>query len=84
MLTIAQDGFGEGRMGSPRSPTRPHSMRRRQSMQVLDLESRLEQLSAENRLLAEAKAQASEQANRNQKRLTVRDTRIKLRLKEML
>ncbi|RDW74079.1 hypothetical protein BP5796_07521 [Coleophoma crateriformis] len=49
------DGFGEGRLGSPRSPTRPHSMRRRQSMQVLDLETRLEQLSAENQALAEAK-----------------------------
>jgi hypothetical protein len=45
-------------MGSPRSPTRPHSMRRRQSMQVLDLESKVEQLAAENRLLAEAKSQA--------------------------
>ncbi|CAG8982632.1 hypothetical protein HYALB_00006027 [Hymenoscyphus albidus] len=52
------DGVGEGRMGSPRSPTRPHSMRRRQSMQVLDLESKVEQLAAENRMLAEAKAQA--------------------------
>ncbi|KAG4438134.1 hypothetical protein IFR05_006381 [Cadophora sp. M221] len=52
------DGFGEGRIGSPRSPTRPHSMRRRQSMQVLDLEQKLEQLAAENRMLAEAKAQA--------------------------
>lgn len=51
-------------MGSPRSPTRPHSMRRRQSMQVLDLESRLEQLAAENRQLADAKAQA-EQALQN-------------------
>jgi hypothetical protein len=56
----AQDGFGEGRMGSPRSPTRPHSMRRRQSMQVLDLESKVEQLIAENRMLAEAKAQAEQ------------------------
>lgn len=33
-------------------------MRRRQSMQVLDLEQRLEQLAAENRALADAKAQA--------------------------
>jgi len=33
-------------------------MRRRQSMQVLDLESRVEQLAAENRMLAEFKAQA--------------------------
>lgn len=39
-------------------------MRRRQSMQVLDLESRLEQLAAENRQLADAKAQA-EQALQN-------------------
>ena len=45
-------------MGSPRSPTRPHSVRRRQSMQVLDLEQRLEQLVAENRALTESKAQA--------------------------
>ncbi|XP_044724799.1 involucrin repeat protein [Hirsutella rhossiliensis] len=52
------DGFGEGRMGSPRSPTRPHSMRRRQSMQVLELESRVEQLMAENTLLAEARSHA--------------------------
>lgn len=58
------DGFGEGRIGSPRSPTRPHSMRRRQSMQVLDLESRVEQLVAENRQLADARAQA-EQALQN-------------------
>ncbi|KAH8602505.1 hypothetical protein B0O99DRAFT_499299 [Bisporella sp. PMI_857] len=33
-------------------------MRRRQSMQVLDLESKLEQLAADNRVLTEAKAQA--------------------------
>ncbi|CAD6441631.1 6d15dbc5-8656-4ffe-8f41-9f889979efd5 [Sclerotinia trifoliorum] len=52
------DGYGEGHMGSPRSPTRPHSMRRRQSMQVLELESKLDQLTAENRALAEAKAHA--------------------------
>ena len=53
-----QDGYGEGRMGSPRSPTRPHSMRRRQSMQVLELEARIQQLLAENRMLAEACARA--------------------------
>ena len=54
------DGFGEGRMGSPRSPTRPHSMRRRQSMQVLELESRVEQLMAENRLLTDARTHAEQ------------------------
>merc|ERR1712169_49521 len=54
------DGFGEGRMGSPRSPTRPHSMRRRQSMLVLELESRVEQLMAENRLLTDARTHAEQ------------------------
>ncbi|KAI8684129.1 hypothetical protein NCS57_00078400 [Fusarium keratoplasticum] len=52
------DGYGEGRIGSPRSPTRPHSMRRRQSMQVLELENKVEQLLAENRMLTEARAMA--------------------------
>ncbi|KAH7163258.1 hypothetical protein B0J13DRAFT_538208 [Dactylonectria estremocensis] len=52
------DGFGEGRIGSPRSPTRPHSMRRRQSMQVLELENKVEQLLAENRALNDARTVA--------------------------
>ncbi|KZZ95949.1 involucrin repeat protein [Moelleriella libera RCEF 2490] len=54
------DGYGEGRIGSPRSPTRPHSMRRRQSMQVLELEARVDQLVAENRLLSEARRHAEQ------------------------
>ncbi|KAG5917445.1 hypothetical protein E4U42_007248 [Claviceps africana] len=61
-MTDVYDGYGEGRIGSPRSPTRPHSMRRRQSMQVLELESRVEQLVAENRLLNEARAHAEQSA----------------------
>lgn len=71
------DGFGEGRLGSPRSPTRPHSMRRRQSMQVLELESRVDQLVAENRALQEARAQAQFQ-NTSQATSTLadRDTEI--------
>lgn len=60
------DGFGEGRMGSPRSPTRPHSMRRRQSMQVLELENRVDQLANENRMLAEFKAQAERDLHTSQ------------------
>lgn len=64
-------------MGSPRSPTRPHSMRRRQSMQVLELESRVDQLVAENRALQEARAQAQFQ-NTSQATSTLadRDTEI--------
>ena len=44
--------------GSPRSPTRPPSVRRRQSLQILDLETRLDQLVSENRLLQDAKNRA--------------------------
>ena len=74
---LFQDGFGEGRIGSPRSPTRPHSMRRRQSMQVLELENRVEQLMAENRMLAEARAQAEQASStRSVGSLAERDTQI--------
>lgn len=53
-----QEGYGDV-PGSPRSPTRPQSVRRRQSMQqIKDLEARLDQLASENRLLAAAKVAA--------------------------
>lgn len=72
-----QDGVGEGRLGSPRSPTRPHSMRRRQSMQVLELESRVEQLLAENHALSEARAQAElHSTNRATSTIADRDNEI--------
>jgi len=45
-------------MGSPMSPTRPHSLRRRQSMQVLELQAKVEQLMMENRRLADGKVHA--------------------------
>ena len=67
MLTGPQDGYGEGRIGEPMSPTRPHSMRRRQSMQVLDLEARVEQLAAENRMLVEAKELAERSLQSSQR-----------------
>ncbi|KAL9614824.1 MAG: hypothetical protein Q9167_000734 [Letrouitia subvulpina] len=51
------EGYGDFH-GSPLSPTRPPSMRRRQSMQVLELESKLDQLTSENRLLQDAKSRA--------------------------
>ncbi|KIX10661.1 uncharacterized protein Z518_01745 [Rhinocladiella mackenziei CBS 650.93] len=54
------DGYGSY-PGSPRSPTRPPSVRRRQSMQqIKDLEARLDQLASENRALAEAKMMAEQ------------------------
>ncbi|KAL8998059.1 MAG: hypothetical protein Q9169_002827 [Polycauliona sp. 2 TL-2023] len=51
------EGYGDSH-GSPLSPTRPPSVRRRQSMQVLELESRNDRLVAENRQLHEAKLRA--------------------------
>ncbi|KAG9250026.1 uncharacterized protein F5Z01DRAFT_684236 [Emericellopsis atlantica] len=78
-MTDVYDGFGEGRIGSPRSPTRPHSMRRRQSMQVLELESRVDQLLAENRMLSEARSHAEQnltQAQRAATALSDRDSEI--------
>ncbi|KAL5316266.1 hypothetical protein ACEPPN_015311 [Leptodophora sp. 'Broadleaf-Isolate-01'] len=54
------DGLGEGRMGSPRPPAQPYSMRQRQDMQVLELENRVRQLAAENRMLVEFKAHAEQ------------------------
>ncbi|POS83345.1 hypothetical protein EPUL_004878, partial [Erysiphe pulchra] len=55
------DGVGEGHMISPRSPTRPHSLRRRQSMKVMDLESKVENLVEQNRILAEEKQNIEQQ-----------------------
>lgn len=64
-------------MGSPRSPTRPQSMRRRQSMQVLELESRVDQLLAENRMLSEARRHADQQSGtRAASALAERDSEI--------
>ena len=50
---LSQQGYG-GVQQSQVSPTRPPSMRKRQSMHVMDLESKLEQLTSENRALQEA------------------------------
>ncbi|KAM0704023.1 hypothetical protein Q7P35_008255 [Cladosporium inversicolor] len=49
----SQQGYGGGQV-SQVSPTRPPSMRKRQSMHVMDLENKLEQLTEENRALQEA------------------------------
>ncbi|KAI0200124.1 hypothetical protein F4808DRAFT_430651, partial [Astrocystis sublimbata] len=76
-MTDVYDGYGEGRIGSPRSPTRPPSMRRRQSMQVMELENKVEQLIAENRALAEARAHAERNlSQRNSSAITDRDAEI--------
>ena len=55
-LVILQEGYGD--VHSPLSPTRPPSVRRMQSMQMLQLEQRLDSLISENRLLQDAKSRA--------------------------
>ncbi|KAH9822050.1 microtubule-associated protein futsch-like [Teratosphaeria destructans] len=52
---VMQQGYGDARELQA-SPTRPPSVRKRQSMHIVDLETRLDQLTAENRALQEAKA----------------------------
>ena len=49
-----QQGYGD-RQASHFSPTRPPTVRKRQSMHIIELESRLDQLAAENRALSEAR-----------------------------
>ncbi|KAL5614882.1 uncharacterized protein BROUX77_000719 [Berkeleyomyces rouxiae] len=47
------EGLGDAQIGSPISSVRPHSMRRRQSMQVIELTNRVDQLLEENQVLME-------------------------------
>ncbi|KAL1889351.1 hypothetical protein Cpir12675_005824 [Ceratocystis pirilliformis] len=47
------EGLGDAQMGSPISSVRPHSMRRRQSMQVIELTNHVNQLIEENQALME-------------------------------
>ena len=55
---LAQEGWGDVRGQSPMSPTRPPSMRKRQSMQFAEMEQRLAMLASENGLLQNAKSKA--------------------------
>ncbi|KAL8702004.1 MAG: hypothetical protein Q9224_000224, partial [Gallowayella concinna] len=74
---LSQEGYGDFH-GSPLSPTRPPSVRRRQSMQVLELETHIDRLSADNRQLLEAKSRAERDLeaaahDRNQEIASYRD-----------
>ncbi|RKF71958.1 hypothetical protein GcM1_249061, partial [Golovinomyces cichoracearum] len=71
------DGLGEGYITSPRSPTRPHSLRRRQSMKLLDLESQVESLIEQNRNLVDEKGKIEQQIKTSlQTSLTNKDVEI--------
>ncbi|KAF1945810.1 hypothetical protein EJ02DRAFT_368695 [Clathrospora elynae] len=53
------EAWGEA-PGSPMSPARPPSVRKRQSMQIMDLQTQLDQLAAQNESLEYARARAEE------------------------
>lgn len=55
----AQQGYGDAQQ-SQVSPTRPPSVRKRQSMHITDLETRINELAAENRALHEARQYADQ------------------------
>lgn len=59
VLTDPQEGYGR-RPESPMSPTRPPSVRKRQSMHIMDLETRLDNVVSENKMLQGAKARAEQ------------------------
>ena len=61
----AQEGWGDV-PSSPLSPSRPDSVRRRRSLQhIQDLETRVDQLASDNRLLSTAKATAEKSLEDN-------------------
>jgi hypothetical protein len=70
MLTVFQEAYGEAQ-SSPMSPTRPPSVRKRQSMQIMDLQSHIDQLAAHNQSLEDARARAEEtlQATQHQRQI---------------
>lgn len=65
-----QEAMGEAPR-SPMSPTRPPSLRKRQSMQIMDLQTQLDQLAEHNQSLEEARLRAEEtlQAQQHQRQV---------------
>jgi len=57
---VLQEGWGDVRGQSPMSPTRPPSVRKRQSMHFAEMEQRLAMLASDNRLLQSAKSKAEQ------------------------
>ena len=70
--TLLQEGTG-AHPGSPMSPTRPPSVRKRQSIQIIDLEHRLDRLTSENRALQDARSKAEQARHEYEYRRDVND-----------
>ena len=76
-----QQGYG-GSQASQVSPTRPPSMRKRQSMHIMDLESKLDQLTAENQALHDARGSRSLSGDRGGMREATSSRDLQLRAKD--
>lgn len=59
ITNITQEAMGEAPR-SPMSPTRPPSLRKRQSIQIMDLQTQLDQLADHNKALEDARLRAEE------------------------
>ncbi|THZ21812.1 hypothetical protein D6C89_06423 [Aureobasidium pullulans] len=76
------EGWGDVRSSPTISPTRPPSMRKRQSMHILDLEAKLDRLASENRYLQDAIGQSTpthpstDENNSLQEMLETRDLQL--------
>lgn len=86
--TLCQEGWGGAATSSPRSPSRPQSIRKRQSTHILDLERQLEQVMAENKQLAESKgsrgpSEAFYPPNANAAKEELRSREVQLREKDV-
>ena len=79
--THLQQGYG-GSQASQMSPTRPPSMRKRQSMHIMDLESKLDQLTAENQALHEARSNRSLSGDRRGMQEAINSRDLQLREKD--
>ncbi|QIW96468.1 hypothetical protein AMS68_001986 [Peltaster fructicola] len=75
-------GYGD-RHESHISPTRPPSVRKRQSMHIIELESRLDQLAAENRALAEARREMQDGGEQHGLRRMLEEREFEMREKDV-
>ncbi|KAI9892970.1 MAG: hypothetical protein M1814_000854 [Vezdaea aestivalis] len=85
LIHTMQEAWGEHH-GSPMSPTRPHSVVRKQSIQLLDMENRLSSLISENQILLEGKTRAEQELQRTRgasDSLTARDVQLRDRDDEL-
>ncbi|KAF2227792.1 hypothetical protein BDZ85DRAFT_271318 [Elsinoe ampelina] len=75
------EGYGDGEPMAT-SPTRPQSVRRKQSMYIADMEARVEALVSENRRLQDARNDMDIDGDENATRQSVANSEMRLREKD--